>query len=407
MIERTVDTLAAPSWFNPVLVGNPRFSPNADFVQREAEVMRDNRAIKPPQRDERRVLVFNVDYGPDFTWPLTEVDVATGKIIRHVQFDDPRGLPSHWSGGGNLSNELRRYHPGQLDVNSLLSIAGGRLSVPGAWDDVWRSCSWDLDNAAFITRIANVMDFHPLTSRWDMHYWVLRHGNPYGFPADTHPFGFMDGPDKPFPVITPNSMWHPVYNPEGWFKPVVSDRLALDEGWNQVTKGGVIVLWFKHMHRFTSGAILDPLVMATTMHHAFVRGGVAAEPAFYMKGVSWRSDSLGMFESDFPIEDDQDAQPIPSMTQLMKGDRRYGIPGYDLTVWKGEAWTHCVPRAIKQAVANLKLTGNGHRIKDIVVLRDCCSSIPGFEDQAEKEWVALQAEGVRIETTQTFNLYDL
>lgn len=393
-----------PSWFQPVLIGNPRFSPNPELIQREAEAIRDSMAINPPWRNEQRVLVMNVDYAPDFTWPLTEVDVATGKIARYVLPADQPFAPSHWRESHGCGVELRQYPPAEFDVNLILSIGGGRLSVPGAWHDVWRSCRWDLENAPHITRIANAMDFHPLTGRWDMHYYVLRAENPYGFSPGTHPFGYMDGPDKPFPVITPESMWHPVHNRKGWFEPVESDRLALDEGWNQVTAAGAIVLWFKHMHRFTQGATLDPLVMAVSMHHAFLRGGVAAEPAFYMKGVSWRSDSLGVFESDFPIQDDPDAQPIPSMTQLMTGDRSRGVPGYDLVVVKGEAWTHCVLRAVQQGVKNLERSGHRRRIKDIVVLRDCCSAIPGFEEQAREEWRELQKVGVRIETTETFNL---
>src|SRR5262249_12430494 len=152
---------------------------------------------------------------------------------------------------------------------------------------------------------------------------------------------------------------------------------------------------------------LDPIVMASAYHHAFLRGGIVAEPLWLFKGVSYRSESYGAFRYEYQIKDDHESPNNPTMTDLLIGNPKRRIREFDMVAKKAQARTHCVLSTTEQAAEDLIATGHRDRVKDIVVLWDACSDIPGFEADAQKRWDALKEKGVRIETTETFNLYDL
>jgi hypothetical protein len=400
--------LPLPSWCRKEFVANPRFHPNPEMIQAEAEALKKKFGVPNPRGSELRVMVARVDTLPDFTYPLTSIDPITGQVTRHIpeSYANTIEIPEWWR-DYTTGNQVNIYT--ELDVNNLASVAGGRLSVPGAWSDTWRGVVWEMVNAAYITLLVNIMDAHSITARYDMHFYEATAQNPRvksgQLKEGDHPYGFMDGPGKPFPVITPENLWHPRHNPAGHWRPVIDTRQNLDETWFIVNKLGHIVLWFKHGHRFTSGAILDPMYMASTYHHAFLRGGITSEPVWLSKGVSWRGEQFGGFQYEVQLDNDPDAQPLPSMSAMMKGGN--GKEPIDIGVLEGQALTHCIITTAEQAVADLESNGMSDRVRDLVLLTDTCSSIPGFEEQARVRLKVLAKKGLRIETTETFNLYDL
>ncbi len=395
--------LPLPEWYRSGLIANPWYQPNADLIQRQAYGIAAKHGVKKASQDQFRAFRLHVDEQPDFLWPITAVDPDTGKVTRYLPpyVKGLHEIPDYWSEGNNEVVWIGQ----DFDPTSLQSVAGGRLSVAGAWNDTQREVEWDARNAHCITMHGQSADWHPLTARFDMHFWVARSGNPYGLPPGSHPYPFMDGPDQPFPIITPQNCWHPKHNPNGCWKPIVTAQKYLDETWEYVNALGLVVLWTKHCHRFTLGATIEPVVMANIMYHNFLRGWLEAEPAWYTKGVSWRTEYFGILAPEFEIADDENAQLTLNILQLFDGFPDQGILPFDLIIVTGQAASHCVLRTMQQMVKHIEESGRDEAIKKIIYLSDTSSTIIGFEEATEKAHTELQAKGVQMTTTKEFNLY--
>lgn len=404
----SVPQLPLPGWYDRSLCVNPWFQPNADVIQAEAYRMAGKYGVRKTGKDSPRVFRLHVDEQTDFLSPFTTVDVKTGcvtRVLPHV-FRDTLDVPDWWKEGGK--NPRNRVvwtdDPEAGNCFQSLSVMGGHLSVPNAWSGTIRSVEWDLRNAAAITGDGYTIDFHPLTARFDMHYWQLRANNPFGLPAGAHPHLFIDGADKPFPVVLPSSCWHPQHNPDGWYQPITRSQEFLDETWDYVNKLGFVVLWTKHCHRFTYGSTLDPLVMAAMYHRNFLRGTIETEPMFFPKGMSWRTEFYGVFGPEYEIPTDPNAQATFSILQLFEGFPELGIPPFDLVVTTGQARTHCVLRSMQQAVEKCIASGRKDLLERMVYLWDTSCDIPGFEKNARTAEAEMRKMGVRFETTESFSL---
>lgn len=397
--------LPLPQWYDRQNICNPHYEPNPDQIQIEAYKTAKDYGVKKASRDKVRVLRLHVDMQRGFLWPYTVVNTKTGEVTRYLPSFvlDQFPIPDWWKEGINEVVPMDEdYNPAAYE-----SVAGGRLSVAGAWDDTQRSVEWDLANAHCITTHGFTVDWHPLTARFDRHFYLARENNPYGLPRGAHPYPFMDGPDKPFPLITPENLWHPVHNPEGWWQPVVTEKKYIDETWDYVKALGVVVLWTKHCNRFMVDAIPDPVVMANAVYHNFMRGTLEAEPFWFTKGMSWRTEYFGVIEPEYIIEDDENAQVTLNVPQLFDGFPDKGIPPYHLVVIDGQAESQCVLQTMIQFVKHLELSQRDDVIKKIVYLMDCCSTITGFEKETEEALAGLRAKGIQMTTTQDFQLYKL
>jgi nicotinamidase-related amidase len=207
-----------------------------------------------------------------------------------------------------------------------------------------------------------------------------------------------------FPILTPDLVWHPEHNPEGIWAPITMTREMIDESWNYIQALGFMVLWTKHCNRFTYGSTLDPVVQAASIYHTHLRGHLEAEPMWFPKGISWRTEFFGVFGPEFPVADDPHAQSSFSILQLFDGFADQKVPPYDLVVAKGQAASHCVLRSMQQAVKHMVDSGFADSVQKIVYLMDAASIIPGFEDQTKQALDELAKQGVRMETTESFQL---
>ncbi len=392
-----------PSWFNDRLVGNPWFSANAQRIQALADVEFDP---VPITHRDIRVLCFSTDIQLDFVWPLTDVDINSGRVSRYVPeylLDLQINIPNWWDEGNNTLVVTKEDEP--PDIHEFDSIPGGRLSVPGAWNTTNKFVRWKLENMHRITRDGNSADAHFLTNRFNMHCYRARY-DCGKIKKGQHPWGYMDGWDRPFPLITPDNLFHPIHNPEGLWEPIISSRPLLDDVWKEVVARKMIVLWFEHCDRLTQGATIEPALMASTMHHAYLRGGVEAEPLIEVKSADWVGEWFGMFKPEYSSEFSRKKIAL-TPTQILCGDAQAGVLGYDLWVKAGHASNFCVLTDCQQIAADLIATHNEHRIKDVVVLMDCCSPIPGDAFNKDAEWHALKNLGMRLENSETFKLYNL
>jgi len=397
--------LPLPLWYDPKLIANPFFQPNPIMIRDEAYRIAKEYDVRPADEDEFRVLTIDVDLQTDFSWPFTTVDPFTGVVTRHLApvFQNRPGveIPDWWNEGQN-----RFAWMGQ-DFNPVkfASVVGGRLSVAGAWNDTRRQVEWDLANSHLITKRAASFDKHPLTMRCDTHFYAARANNPYGLPVGAHPHNFMDGPAEMFPKITPESLWHPKFNPNGWWTPLALNDHDLDEIWFYANAVKVIYLWDMHCQAQTGGAMMDPVVMATIMHHHFMRGKLVAEPTWIEKGKSWRVDALGMHKPEYAITNDPLAQAAANIVDMIDGVPELGIRPYDLVIYRGQAWSHCVLKTVKQGIEQCIEKGRTDCIAKMAVMSDCSSNIIGCEEMSQKAWNDLKTKyGLRIETTETLDL---
>lgn len=395
--------LPLPAWYDARLVANPFFQPNATAMMKEAYAMAAANDVGLVKNDKFRVLRVHVDEQPDFTWALTAIDPETGVVTRylHPLFKGMKGveIPEWWNGGQNRfvwTDET--FNPG-----NLVSVAGGRLSVAGAWNDIRRLVEWDMKNAHLITTHAASIDAHPFTARFDKHFYTARENNPYGLKVGEHPFNFMDE-GQMFPMITQKSLWHPKFNPDGWWRPAGFRDRDFDEIWHYVGKLGAVYLWDMHCHRHTGGAIMDPIVTASLMHHTFLRGRLTAEPVWFVKGASWRTEFFGMHDPEYPIANDPAARSTANIVDLLDGLPERGIEAFDLVVYTGQAASHCLLKTVQQGAKQMKDAGRDDLIAKVVFLRDGASNIVGFDEIAKQGWVELAAQGLRIETTETLDL---
>jgi len=65
----------------------------------------------------------------------------------------------------------------------------------------------------------------------------------------------------------------------------------------------------------------------------------------------------------------------------------------------GEALSHCVASTVTDIANNLVMPQS---INKFVILKDCCSSVGGFEDQGEQFLKEMSLRGMRIQTTKEF-----
>ena len=65
----------------------------------------------------------------------------------------------------------------------------------------------------------------------------------------------------------------------------------------------------------------------------------------------------------------------------------------------GEAKSHCVLDSVKQLL--LEFADNKYKTSRIIVLKDCMSSIPGYEEETEREFEELKSTyNIRIENSE-------
>lgn len=393
--------LPLPAWYDPRLIANPLFQPNQMLIMKQAYEIAAKHHVPSASKDTVRVCRFHVDELGDFNSPLTTVDPYTGQVTRYIPafFKGSIEVPEWWSQG---INQLV-WHD-DLDPSAFLGISSGRLSVAGSWNDTRRLVEWDMEHAHRITLHIYIIDSHGLTNRFDMHFWKAIGNNPH-VAEGQHPYPFMDGPTQPFPKITPETCYHPKHNPEGIWEGSARSTEMVDENWRYINKVKVAYLWSMHANHYTMGQCPDPVVMASGMHHAFLRGGLEAEPAIYPKGLSWRTEFFGGFGPEFRIVDEKRAMSNISILQLLiSGIKPLDIAPFDQVVGSGQALSHCFLRTLQQGVRDLKEEEAGDLAERIVCLTDTSSNIIGFDEETEQALEVLKKDGIRMETTRTFDL---
>jgi len=378
-----------PEYFKETQIGDPLYQPPHERIMKAAFMANLPKAAG----DQKKTLRLHVDKMPDFSWLLTVVQDGILKRMAPEALRPILNLPKHWE------DSIEWFT--KLDYFKFDSVLGGRLSVPNSWIGTLKATQWDYINAPAITQHACTIDWHGMTSIFDRHMYVAmdtKQARDLGIKPGSIPTAFVHGEDEMFPILTPDRIWHATKNPDGIWKPLFQPDWVYDYAKNLVDNNKQpLILWTIHCQRQTMGACIDPVVMSMITYHHYARGLLQTEPILFYKGMAWKWDEYGAFGGE--VEDPEDANSGLRVDTLEAFDQ------YELIVVDGDAWDKCVLTTVQQAIDIFKKLGIPQMIKKMVVLSDCCGTIPGFEDFAKKAWQKLvDKEEIRIETTETFSL---
>lgn len=243
-----------------------------------------------------------------------------------------------------------------IDMQYDFCHPDGALFVPGAEDDVKRTANFIRKNRNLIERIFFTMDFHQVTDISHPGFWADREGR--------HP--------EPFTQIS----WQDIE--QGKWRALFFPQTAHAYVKKLEQQGEYMhTIWPEHCIMGSRGASIADEVMDALREWA-------SEGKFFrivIKGSNPLTEHFGAIRANIPVEDDEETRVN---YQLLKE-----LEMYDNIYLAGEAKSHCVANTIKQ------LGEFPNLLKKIVLLEDCTSSVPGFEDIAATIYKKAFASGMR------------
>jgi nicotinamidase-related amidase len=224
-------------------------------------------------------------------------------------------------------------------------MENGSLAVPNSHGDIKNLTRWIYDNINELSKIAFSLDTHNPFQIFHPCWWIDEQGNP----------------PSPFTIISLNDLdtgkWKAVINPI-WSREYV---LNLEKQGNFK-----LCIWPYHCIQGTLGQCLEGQLSNMIYFQAIVEKSIAKE---MVKGYDPKTEMYGILKAEY---DPQNKINIAFLNDLKT---------YSAIVIAGEAKSHCVRRSIEQILDNFKKDVS--ITKNIYILEDCMSSIPGFEKDTD------------------------
>lgn len=275
-----------------------------------------------------------------------------------------------------LKNTPRRMQERDRRMNTLVLIdfqkdfcnKNGPMYVKGAENDVERIVSWIKKNGKRIDKIIASLDSHHRYHISNPLYWVDENGkNP---PGDCSC------------VITPDDVR------DGKWKPAVNTkRYAIEYLSALYRDGGEHRIWPEHCLLGSEGHALDPILFEALCEWESNPENVV----HYMnKGSHPDTEMFSIVKAQVPVKGHPETMANYDLEQeLIKSSS---------VIVAGEASTHCVAESLKDMFKHF------YRLKNVTLLKDATSPIPGLEHLAEKAVNDLKGQGLNISTTKDFVL---
>jgi nicotinamidase-related amidase len=293
-------------------------------------------------------------------------------------FDESRiGLPSQGKGNDILKKAAAEtLAPASDDKQKVLLLAidmqndfmeRGELGVPGSHQDVARTARFLYEHLDKITQVAVSLDTHQPQQIFHPCWWVDAQGN--------HP--------APFTIITredvENGKWQAVSHQE--------ESLAYVTHLEKQSKKALCI-WPYHCLEGSFGAALESQFAQMVYFHSIARKSV---PFRLVKGKEPLSEMYGIFKPEYGEYHQEQLGFLKSLRE------------YDKIFVAGEAKSHCVLESLGQM---LEFYAEDREVTSkIVVLDDCMSPIPGFEEQTEKTFAAWkETYGITITASAAVSL---
>ena len=275
----------------------------------------------------------------------TDVPVLTEKLFRMAESE-------------NIAQKGEETLLLAIDMQNSF-MEKGSLGVPGSYGDVERLCRFIYSYADRISNITISLDSHDPLQIFHPIWWKDVNGNT----------------PQPFTVITSadiiNGKWNAVVNPE--------DSIDYVENLERLGKKQLMI-WPYHCLKGTIGHSLE--CMFSNLIY-FISTAKRIPITSVIKGENPLSEMYGIFKPEY------------SKTAHINTELLSSIERYRKVYVAGEASSHCVLESVKQIT---EFYGNDKRITSrMCILTDCMSSIPGFESDTEREFLALAEKyGIKL-----------
>jgi nicotinamidase/pyrazinamidase len=255
--------------------------------------------------------------------------------------------------------------------NDFCDIDGAALPVAGANEDLKRLARFIDTNLDRIDGITVTLDSHASVAVERTTFWLGTDGQPVA------PFTFITAAD----VITG------VYRPRD--SSLTAQVVGMLEQLASTGKGGMVV-WPVHCVTGTWGHNIQSDVASSLAAWELTHQRATSK---VLKGEYPLTEHFGVFEADVPVAS------VPG-TQFNTALAKSLAEGADVIAIAGQAASHCVAASYDQFMRFLARTPTS--APPVVLLRDCMSPVPGFEQLADDLFERARAGGTQVVTADEF-----
>lgn len=246
-------------------------------------------------------------------------------------------------------------------------MENGELGVPNSHKDVLNTTRFIYNNFDKISQVLISLDTHQPDQIFHPMWWQGREGNQ----------------PTPYTIITASDVRDGTWRTSDPTNHELSLQylIALEE---QAKKN--LCIWPYHCLEGTHGAAIEGQLSNMIHYHSIAH---KTDILRIKKGLNKFTEMYGIIQPEVGSAEDTDSE-------LLKEIERF-----DKIIVVGEAKSHCVLESLKQILIHFK--DDPEKTKNIIVLEDCMSSIPGFEESTNAEFLSLQ----RLYGIQLTNSIDL
>lgn len=276
---------------------------------------------------------------------------------------------------------------------------GGSLAIPTATEDAERTAAFIRKHCSSIRRIVMTMDSHHKLHIAHPCFWTDREGN------HPNPFTLITMDDVQTGKWIPRSdLKHPVQ------KPLVDDEVLAQGGKlpvNLYKSDGELdivqycieytrrleargrfqlCIWPEHCLIGTGGHNVVSLVMEAVQEWSNKTGGSVE---WVDKGQNLLTEMYSALCAEVPLDDKSSFDQGLFESFHRRSER---------LVMCGQAMSHCVNYTVRDIAEHW----DKDKMDRLVILKDCASSVPGFEEAGDKFLSDMKDAGLTIETSETY-----
>ena len=240
----------------------------------------------------------------------------------------------------------------------------GSLAVPGAYQDCRRLATFIRRMGPTLADIHVTMDTH---RRYDV----------------AHPLWWKDPKTgdrpKPFTMITSKEFgkaWVPFDTRSEMMDRMQSYIQALESGGRYP-----LVIWPEHCLIGTAGHNVQEDVAAAIGHWEATQ---IADVDFVTKGSNPFTEHYSAVKAEVPDPNDPSTQLNVQLIDILKNA--------DIILIAGQALSHCVANTVRDIADNF----GEENIRKMVLLEDCSSNVPGFEQMGKDFITQMSKRGMRV-----------
>ncbi|KAF4323031.1 hypothetical protein JM18_000714 [Phytophthora kernoviae] len=245
---------------------------------------------------------------------------------------------------------------------------GGSLAIPTANEDAARIAAFIVKHTDKLQQVVLTLDSH---QRYHIAHGIFWENAAGGSPT-------------PFTLITAEEVAAGVWKPrDSSLKEYVLEYTKALEASGKFA----LCIWPEHCLMGTPGHNIVPDVLAAALE--WTKKSLKLVQ-YVMKGSNSFTEHYSALKAEFELPYD----PATSLNQELVDSLKLA----DKVVICGEAISHCVNYTVRDLVA----AWPKERLSDLVILTDCASPVPGFEQAGEQFLVDMAAEGLTLTTSDKF-----